>query len=163
MNNWTEERVELLKEGWADGLSASQISRALNCGLSRNAVISKVHRLGLAGRVTSFRTARKDRGTYKAPKPRLEIVPDVSPIVEEAPVTLADGTHITILTITDRMCRWPIGDPSASDFHFCGRAPKSGLPYCEAHARKAYQPKMTAAANKASSERADTRNMRRVG
>jgi len=44
------------------------------------------------------------------------------------------------LTINDRMCRWPIGDPSADEFHFCGRSPKAGSPYCEAHARKAYQP-----------------------
>jgi len=38
------------------------------------------------------------------------------------------------------MCRWPIGDPSENEFHFCGRKPKVGSPYCEAHARKAYQP-----------------------
>ena len=55
-------------------------------------------------------------------------------------LTLADGNFATVLTISDRMCRWPIGDPSASEFHFCGRSPKSGSPYCEAHARKAYQP-----------------------
>jgi GcrA cell cycle regulator len=63
-----------------------------------------------------------------------------APVVEEDPLTLADGSHATVLTINDRMCRWPIGDPSADEFHFCGRNPKSGSPYCEAHARKAYQP-----------------------
>ena len=52
----------------------------------------------------------------------------------------AAGTGATVLTINDRMCRWPIGDPSENEFHFCGRNPKSGSPYCEAHARKAYQP-----------------------
>jgi GcrA cell cycle regulator len=41
------------------------------------------------------------------------------------------------------MCRWPIGDPAATEFHFCGRNPKAGSPYCEAHARKAYQPQQT--------------------
>jgi GcrA cell cycle regulator len=45
-----------------------------------------------------------------------------------------------VLTINDRMCRWPIGDPSENEFHFCGRKPRLGSPYCEAHARKAYQP-----------------------
>jgi GcrA cell cycle regulator len=45
-----------------------------------------------------------------------------------------------VLTINDRMCRWPIGDPAENEFHFCGRNPKPGSPYCEAHARKAYQP-----------------------
>ena len=63
-----------------------------------------------------------------------------APIVEEDPLMLEDGSHATVLTINDRMCRWPIGDPAENEFHFCGRKPKTGSPYCEAHARKAYQP-----------------------
>ena len=63
-----------------------------------------------------------------------------APIVEEDPLVLEDGSHATVLTINDRMCRWPIGDPAENEFHFCGRKPKTGSPYCEAHARKAYQP-----------------------
>ncbi|MEJ0041690.1 MAG: GcrA family cell cycle regulator [Rhizomicrobium sp.] len=101
-------------------------------------MIGKVHRLGLAGRASPSRTER----------PRLPMAPKVSlrshtppaPVVEEDPLTFSDGSHATVLTINDRMCRWPIGDPSADEFHFCGRNPKSGSPYCEAHARKAYQP-----------------------
>ena len=50
--SWTEERVELLKKLWADGLSASQIAAELG-GITRNAVIGKVHRLGLSGRAKS--------------------------------------------------------------------------------------------------------------
>jgi GcrA cell cycle regulator len=61
-------------------------------------------------------------------------------VVEEDPLQLDDGNFATVLTISDRMCRWPIGDPAATEFHFCGRGPKAGSPYCEAHARKAYQP-----------------------
>ena len=49
---WNDERVELLKKLWADGLSASQIASRLG-GVTRNAVIGKVHRLGLSGRATS--------------------------------------------------------------------------------------------------------------
>src|SRR6201999_3705461 len=135
--NWSDDRVEQLKSWWTEGLSASQIARALG-GVTRNAVIGKVHRLGLAGRASPSRAER----------PRLPMVPKVSmrthtppaPIVEEDPLTLDDGSHATVLTISDRMCRWPIGDPAATEFHFCGRSPKSGSPYCEAHARKAYQP-----------------------
>ena len=135
--NWTDDRVEQLKNLWTEGLSASQIARALG-GVTRNAVIGKVHRLGLAGRASPSRSER----------PRLPMVPKVSmrshipapPIVEEDPLILEDGSHATVLTINDRMCRWPIGDPAENEFHFCGRKPKSGSPYCEAHARKAYQP-----------------------
>jgi GcrA cell cycle regulator len=61
-------------------------------------------------------------------------------VVEEDPIKLEDGNFATVLTITDRMCHWPIGDPSENEFHFCGRKPRTGSPYCEAHARKAYQP-----------------------
>src|ERR1700686_2546272 len=135
--NWSDDRVEQLKNLWTEGLSASQIARALG-GVTRNAVIGKVHRLGLAGRASPSRSER----------PRLPMAPKVSmrshvppaPIVEEEPLTFNDGSHATGLRSNDRMCRWPIGDPSADEFHFCGRAPKGGSPYCEAHARKAYQP-----------------------
>jgi GcrA cell cycle regulator len=135
--NWTDDRVEQLKNLWTEGLSASQIARALG-GVTRNAVIGKVHRLGLAGRASPSRSER----------PRLPMAPKISvrshiplaPVVEEDPLILDDGNHATVLTINDRMCRWPIGDPSENEFHFCGRSPKSGSPYCEAHARKAYQP-----------------------
>ena len=65
--NWTDERVELLKKLWADGLSASQIAAELG-GITRNAVIGKVHRLGLSGRAKSPSSAsprpRKPRQTH---------------------------------------------------------------------------------------------------
>ena len=135
--SWTDDRVEQLKSLWTEGLSASQIARVLG-GVTRNAVIGKVHRLGLAGRATP---TRSDRPRIPS-APRLNVRPHIPepPVVEEEPVTLDDGNHATVLTINDRMCRWPIGDPSENAFHFCGRKPKSGSPYCEAHARKAYQP-----------------------
>jgi GcrA cell cycle regulator len=66
--------------------------------------------------------------------------PPPAPIVEEDPLKLDDGNFATVLTINSGMCRWPIGDPADSAFHFCGRKPATGSPYCEAHARKAYQP-----------------------
>ncbi|HEY5046632.1 MAG TPA: GcrA family cell cycle regulator [Rhizomicrobium sp.] len=134
---WTDERVEQLKSLWTEGLSASQIARSLG-NVTRNAVIGKVHRLGLAGRAAPARIER----------PRLPSAPRISArhhaalpaLVEEDPVILDDGNFATVLTINDRMCRWPIGDPADNEFHFCGHRPKGGSPYCEAHARKAYQP-----------------------
>ena len=62
---WTDERVETLKKLWLDGLSASQIAKSLG-GVTRNAVIGKVHRLGLSGRATPSQPART---TFKAPRP----------------------------------------------------------------------------------------------
>src|SRR5436305_12771417 len=63
---WTDERVELLKKLWADGLSASRIAAELG-GITRNAVIGKVHRLGLSGRAktpsSSVSRPRKPRSS----------------------------------------------------------------------------------------------------
>ena len=61
--NWTDERVELLKKLWAEGLSASQIATQLG-GVSRNAVIGKVHRLKLSA-----------RGRTQAAQPRVKKAP----------------------------------------------------------------------------------------
>jgi len=136
---WTEERVEQLKQLWADGLSASQIARQLG-GVTRNAVIGKVHRLGLAGRATPARAERPRmqvarRVARPRPAPMIQV-----PIVEKDPVVDDQGRKTTVLTISDRMCKWPIGDPSTAEFHFCGHPPKVGSPYCEAHCVKAFQP-----------------------
>jgi GcrA cell cycle regulator len=134
---WTDERVEQLKALWTEGLSASQIARVLG-GVTRNAVIGKVHRLGLAGRAGPTRSERPRHTSSHRSAPRAQ--PVEREIVEEDPVVLDDGSFVTVLSINDRMCRWPIGDPSEGEFHFCGHKPKEGSPYCEAHARKAYQP-----------------------
>jgi GcrA cell cycle regulator len=134
---WTDERVDQLKSLWTEGLSASQIARALG-GVTRNAVIGKVHRLGLAGRAAPTRIDRPRLPS--APRLHLRSREPELPVVEEEPIKLEDGSFVGVMAINDRMCRWPIGDPSAEEFHFCGRNPKAGSPYCEAHARKAYQP-----------------------
>ncbi len=154
---WTDERVELLKKLWAEGLSASQIAGRLG-GVTRNAVIGKVHRLGLSGRATSSRSsAPRPRRTTHLPrqhratslmfgtrgnvalKPQFETEaePELAPL-EELVIPL--GERASILTLKESMCRWPIGDPGEPEFHFCGRKKLGALPYCEHHARMAYQP-----------------------
>jgi GcrA cell cycle regulator len=60
---WTEERVELLKKLWLEGLSASQIAGVLGDGVTRNAVIGKVHRLKLSGRAKPASSAPRARTT----------------------------------------------------------------------------------------------------
>lgn len=146
---WTDERVTLLKKLWAEGLSASQIAKQLT-GVTRNAVIGKVHRLGLAGRATPSRPAKRpvrvQRPRTQTPvtpaTPRLRIA---APTAYEPelqvlePLVLDTGTTATVLTLNDRMCKWPIGDPAENNFAFCGRNACSG-PYCSEHARLAYQP-----------------------
>jgi GcrA cell cycle regulator len=152
---WNDERVELLKKLWSDGLSASQIAGRLG-GVTRNAVIGKVHRLGLSGRATtsrmkSHRPRVRTQATKRLAKPRFANVGnpalrnlylgDTEPYVppaEELVIPLNERKYIQ--TLTESCCRWPIGDPQQTDFHFCGKKKIPGLPYCEVHARRAFQP-----------------------
>ena len=149
---WTDERVELLKKLWQDGLSASQIAKQLG-GVTRNAVIGKVHRLGLWGRAppskpqrTVFKAPRPQRPVAAAPSaPRRIAEPVAAAPSSPSPVRYVDeapGTA-TVLTLGAHMCKWPIGDPSLDSFTFCGRRSEEGGPYCHEHAVVAYQPVQT--------------------
>jgi GcrA cell cycle regulator len=135
----------LLKKLWLDGLSASQIAKQLG-GVTRNAVIGKVHRLGLSGRAAPSQPARP---VFKAPRPprpahapaprRVEAPQAPNP----APVFYVEEPgSATVLTLGAHMCKWPIGDPATDSFTFCGRRSGEG-PYCAEHARMAYQPQQT--------------------
>lgn len=160
--SWTDERVELLKKLWSDGLSASQVAAELG-GVTRNAVIGKVHRLGLSGRAkttTSSQRARRTRSQTSRPaRPSAGAAPTVGatalkadakpqatpkPKAEEKPeldaVVVPISKRASILTLTENTCKWPIGDPGDGDFHFCGHKSESGAPYCKYHAEIAYQP-----------------------
>ncbi len=140
--NWTDDRVEHLKCLWQEGLSASQVAAALG-GVTRNAVIGKVHRLGLAGRGDNSQTIRPR--VSRAPRPSRSVQTAVV-LVEVDPLPLADGSFATMQTIDKPMCRWPIGDPMKADFHFCGQPHKEGSPYCEVHAARAHRPSSKAKA-----------------
>lgn len=145
---WTEDRVEMLSKLWAEGLSASQVAKQLG-GVTRNAVIGKVHRLGLSGRAKPARLVKRAPRQASAAKtrtvaPRAPRMPRrIAPTPPAVPLEakkMDNGEFATILTITDHMCKWPIGDPSESDFRFCGRGTDKADPYCAAHAQVAYQP-----------------------
>jgi GcrA cell cycle regulator len=154
--NWTDDRVELLKKLWSDGLSASQIAAELG-GISRNSVIGKVHRLGLSGRAknpsASVPRQRKPRshGTLmRIARPGIRgntalaqlqsYEPELEPEPELIENIIPIGQRCSILELNEGKCHWPIGDPSSSDFFFCGGKTIEGLPYCGYHSRIAYQP-----------------------
>ena len=149
---WTEDRVGALKKLWLEGQSASQIAKQLGGGVTRNAVIGKVHRLGLSGRAAPSQPAR---ATFRPTRPRpaqptqapsaprrLEAVQPrpAAPAQVPAPMPDLPGTA-TVMTLGAHMCKWPIGDPSSNEFSFCGRRSSEGV-YCVEHARVAYQPQV---------------------
>ena len=196
--SWTDERVETLKRMWAEGQSASQIAKELG-GVTRNAVIGKVHRLGLSNRAGEGAAASDDtdqpnptRSEPSSPKPaepaatkpaaapkpaperaapqaapaapasgatvtplpiRKAIIPAGQPLPpqpsanEISPEALASvrevekrAKKLTLMELTERTCKWPIGDPATEDFWFCGLPSVAGKPYCEAHVGVAFQP-----------------------
>ncbi|SMD18847.1 GcrA family cell cycle regulator [Rhizobium sp. RU36D] len=171
--NWTDERVEKLKRLWSEGLSASQIAAQLG-GVSRNAVIGKVHRLNLPGRAKAggstapARTPKRPAATPQRPantftsrvattatRPaarangaaalKEEIDHDEMQSVELVPVSRSNvvvpiSRKLLLTELTERTCKWPIGDPMADDFHFCGCESADTSPYCAYHAKLAYQP-----------------------
>lgn len=199
--SWTDERVETLKRMWSEGQSASQIAKELG-QVTRNAVIGKVHRLGLSNRDEAETEAQpkvapvaepvkaeaKPKPAPKAkpaavrpepakaeakpapvePEPatqsaepptpvafsnRRPIVPAGQPLPpqpsanEISPEALANVREIekkarklTLMELTERTCKWPIGDPATEKFWFCGLPSQPGKPYCEAHVGVAFQP-----------------------
>ena len=162
--SWTDERVELLRKLWLEGLSASRIASELAGGVTRNAVIGKVHRLGLSGRVKAAIPAGAQR-TRPIAKPgqaaRTPMPQRPMPMMRgntalaldqrTAPMPVAQrGSDdnvismtetVTIMDLRESMCRWPVGDPSSAEFRYCGgKAPIGEGPYCAYHSRMAYQP-----------------------
>ncbi|MEI7804099.1 MAG: GcrA family cell cycle regulator [Hyphomicrobiales bacterium] len=150
--SWTDERVELLKKLWADGLSASQIAGELG-GITRNAVIGKVHRLGLSGRAKSPsstaprpRKARSSSHMMRVPRSSmrgntaLAYDFDMEPEPELIEKLIPVEQRRTLLELTEATCRWPVGDPGSVEFFFCGGETGGSGPYCSHHARVAYQP-----------------------
>ncbi|WP_292060147.1 GcrA family cell cycle regulator [Brevundimonas sp. UBA5936] len=119
MSAWTQDRINQLKRLWPEGRSAEVIARELGGGLSRNAVLSKVARLGLSGRRPAghARPGAQDHATLTPPP---------------------DGVA-TILSVRRLDCRWPYGDPGDADFSLCGRPSERGA-FCAAHAAIAYRP-----------------------
>lgn len=152
--SWTDDRVEQLKKLWESGLSASQIAAELG-NITRNAVIGKVHRLGLSGRAKSpssaaprQRKVRPAQNMMRISRPMsrgntalahvFEVEAEPDPIAFDNVVPMSQRR--TLLELTEDTCHWPIGDPSSTEFFFCGGKSLASLPYCAHHSRIAYQP-----------------------
>ena len=189
--SWNDERVETLKRMWAEGASASQIAKELG-QVTRNAVIGKVHRLGLSNRVgpggrpedeTAEAPEAEALAPRAAPEPepeedepssepkaleeddepeeepeapipfRRQIIPagqplppqpsanEISPEAQAAALAVEQSARrLSLMELTEKTCKWPVGDPATPNFWFCGLPVQQGKPYCEAHVGVAFQP-----------------------
>lgn len=128
---WTDDRVEKLRELWDKGLSASQIAKELAEGVTRNAVIGKAHRMGLASRPSPVKSDPSKRAAAAAKK-------QAAPKRASTKAVPTSG-KVSILDLTESMCKWPIGHPGEVNFHFCGKPSQPTFPYCASHCVEAYQ------------------------
>lgn len=126
-DQWTAERVSLLKHLWASGASGSAIAAQLG-GLSRSAVLGKIYRL---------RRRVADAAVALKPRPRAEHPPQA----DEPPQAASQQHAKGLLELTNNCCRWPICRHGESEIFFCG-VPEAdlarGMPYCLRHARRGY-------------------------
>ena len=195
---WTEERVRKLTLLWKSGNSASKIAIDLGEGVSRNAVIGKIHRLGLSERGTGSNASKpnkiknkiKDKNLSKDEDLKVSQLENISEVSSQRigkkrgrkpsiknltnsenksildsnaienssfepgdidkeidKIALANMIEIeksakklSLLELTEKTCKWPIGDPATSEFWFCGHPSEQGKPYCETHISIAFQP-----------------------
>lgn len=146
---WSDERIARMKQLWKDGCSARQISKELG-GITRSAVLGKIHRLGLSRVYPLMNMTVKKK---KSPKPQIKSAPRKSAVrelfksefepftpKEEIDISLAQRKSMDDLEPQD--CRWPLADsePRVTPWRYCGREKVQGLPYCEDHAVRAFQP-----------------------
>ncbi len=156
---WTAERVEQLRTYVDTGLTCSQI--AAEIGVTRNAVIGKIHRLGLSPGRSAAAPSRscppRDRRPRFSPRRQLlRLMCADFPSSAEAgfakagapctadgaaigPVAVDSAQRCSLLELAQGKCRWPVGDPDAADFAFCGNEAIAGFSYCAGHARMAYR------------------------
>jgi GcrA cell cycle regulator len=134
---WTTERVVLLKNYVNAGLSCAQIAQEI--GVSRNAVIGKINRLGLSRGRSAVTSRPREGASTRTPRVltqrrALQALFASEPVVED----VVSAEPCSLLDLGPGKCRWPIGGVGISNFTFCGNTTAAGS-YCAGHARKAYR------------------------
>lgn len=127
---WTPEKIKSLKKLWQKGKSTVEIGKAL--GISKNAVVGKVHRLELAARPSPIKNAGAAKKTASKSTQK-----NAGKNAQKTPAK-QKNSKVTLMDLKLTSCRWPIGDPKDADFHFCGKPAQTGKPYCPEHCKIAY-------------------------
>ena len=176
---WTDDLNTQLRRLWLAGKSAAEISRELGQGISRNAVIGKVSRLGLTGvsRAIPTRSAQRRPQSAQGPHHRLAGLRKI----EGAPrrrgafaakfdplngaredffqeIVVPTMRRVALAELGEDMCRWPLGDPLTPDFCYCGVATPQTTSYCAYHWRMAYQPERDRRRERSRQQRAAIRH-----
>jgi len=146
IETWTAQRIDQLKSFVGAGLTCSQI--AAEIGVTRNAVIGKIHRLGLgpgraaagSGRACPPRVRRPRLRTQRTLLRLIAEAPTIAGVTAWPTLAIESPHRRSLFDLTHDQCRWPLSEPGASDFAFCGNDQAEGFSYCAGHARMAYRP-----------------------
>jgi len=142
-NEWSDADKELLTQKWAEGFSGGQISKSVFEGrYTRNAIIGKVHRMGLPPRLVTVRAARPTRARVRPKRASRRVsvkqfkAPLPTPIkVRRVPANPAKPSiYKPLMQLEPHDCRWPIGDPmdDGVEYRYCGLK-DDGSSYCPEH------------------------------
>lgn len=147
LRGWTQDRTNLCVKLWKDGATASQIAARLG-GVTRNAVLGKLNRMGIE-RPTGKPKIRNSTHLPKTPQPKKipKMPRQLHPSLarwDVGPEPVAVDACKGIDGLKERDCRWPIGDPKQSGFHFCGHRRVPGSAYCEHHLLRSVFPEYRA-------------------
>jgi GcrA cell cycle regulator len=159
--DWSAASIALLRRRWAEGASARAIAQELGGGVSRCAVLGKVHRLALKQpefkprhwgqakarprrRRATVRTRRVNERRMNALMAAFDALGLDFRATDARTAHLnaekAFGPACGLLDLTETTCRWPIGEPDQEGFAYCGAAPFKRYPYCVGHCVIAYRP-----------------------
>ena len=150
---WTDETVKLLVQLWESGQSITQIGKAL--GMTRNAVVGKAHRIGLAKRASPIMRSEKPAqprpavshhaAAPAAPRAPVQVKQEPAAMRQDSTAgTAAPQPQLTAAMLaalqpsSGPRCKWPIGDPKSAEFDFCEHVALPGKPYCAQHCAMAY-------------------------
>jgi GcrA cell cycle regulator len=145
---WTPQRVDTLKKLWGEGHSCSRIADYIG-HVTRNAVIGKVHRLGLPERLTTIKSSQKrlkqisrakaaqDREVKRAIERKID-----TPKFDFEPIPVETDLPAELFRLADwseTACQWPYSEPETGSIKFgCQCERINGRPYCAGHTARAH-------------------------
>ena len=115
--NWTNKKIEKLKELWEQGDAATEIAKVFD--VSKNAIIGKANRLNF--------TPRKRGGAHGIKHPR-----------ESVPIAIEPENPTSLESLTSDQCKFPLWDKRTDPKLFCGKERWNKASYCKMHYEKSH-------------------------
>ena len=137
--SWDERKIEILKNEWGKGKTASQIAELIG-GVSRNAVIGKAHRLNLSIKIkpknSSYNYSAKSQILEKRTSRNSKKSKFRSLVLDK---NFEAAKNISLEELNENTCKYMEGHPTDKDSSFCGRKTVEKRSYCPLHMMLVFQ------------------------